>query len=156
MNHGEPAAMPTALEMIQILGLQPHPEGGWYRETWRAEPAAPGGRGAGTAILYLLEAGQASHWHRIDATELWLFQAGAPLRLSTAAGEDGKAGLVEMQLGPDPTAGHAPQHVVRPLEWQTATACDGWSLAACVVVPAFDFAGFELAPPGWRPAADRG
>ncbi|HTI66154.1 MAG TPA: cupin domain-containing protein [Caulobacteraceae bacterium] len=136
--------MPTAQAVIAELGLAPHPEGGWYRETWRAPPAAPGQRGGGTAILFLLEAGQGSHWHRVDATELWLFQAGAALTLSTPAGS--------VRLGPDVTAGDRPQHVVAPHEWQTARAADdGWSLVACVVVPAFDFAGFELAPPGWAP-----
>jgi len=141
----------TAAQMIEALALKPHPEGGWYRETWRA-PAAPGERAGGTAILFLLEAGQRSHWHRIDATELWIFQAGAPLVLSTALTEAGKGGIVDTLLGPDPLAGQSPQHVVRPREWQAAQVAEGWSLIACVVVPGFDFAGFELAPAGWAPA----
>lgn len=144
--------MPTAAQMIETLGLQRHPEGGWYRETWRA-PAAPGERAAGTAILFLLEESQRSHWHRVDAAELWIFQAGAPLLLSTAPGEAGEGGAVETRLGPDPLAGQAPQHVVRPREWQAAAAHGGWSLVACVVVPGFEFAGFELAAPGWTPSA---
>jgi len=139
----------AAADVIARLDLAPHPEGGWYRETWRA--ASTGGRGAGTAILFLLEAGQASHWHRVDATELWLFQAGGPLTLSTALGAQGAGGALETVLGADVLAGHAPQHVVAPFQWQAARAHDCWALVACVVVPAFDFAGFELAPPDWAP-----
>ncbi|MCR5878887.1 cupin domain-containing protein [Phenylobacterium sp. J367] len=124
-----------------------HPEGGWYRETWRA-PAPGGGRAAGTSILFLLEAGGRSHWHRVDAAELWIFQAGTPLILGTSMGQ----GVAETRLGPDPLAGDVQQHVVQPGEWQAARAGDGWALVACVVVPGFEFSGFELAPPGWAPA----
>lgn len=141
--------MRSAQEMIEALGLQPHPEGGWYRETWRSPPLAPGGRAQATSILFLLEDGRRSHWHRVDAGELWLFQAGAPLRLFTV--EDGAGGAVETVIGPDPLAGQAPQHLVRPGEWQAAEGGRGWSLAACIVSPGFDFSGFELAPPGWAP-----
>ena len=137
--------MSDARAIIDTLQLAPHPEGGWYRETWRAPGGADGSRGAGTAILFLLEAGQKSHWHRVDATELWLFQAGAALTLKTQSGP--------VRLGPDIAAGDAPQHVIAPGAWQAAEAHEGWSLVACVVVPAFDFAGFELAPPGWEPPA---
>jgi uncharacterized protein len=137
--------MTTAAEMIDRLGLKPHPEGGWYRETWRSEAAMPDGRAAGTSILFLLEAGHRSHWHRVDAEELWIFQAGAPLRLLTAS--DGV--IVEGLLGPGPTA--APQRLVRTREWQSAEADAGWTLVACVVVPGFRFEGFELAPPDWSP-----
>jgi len=144
--------MPTAAQMIEALGLQPHPEGGWYRETWRADAPA-GRRAAGTSILFLLDHGQRSHWHRVDAAELWIFQAGAPLILRTAAGEAGEGGAAETRLGPDPLAGQSPQHVVRPHEWQAAEADQGWSLVACVVVPGFEFSGFEMAPPGWTPPA---
>lgn len=147
---GSSSPMRSAQEMIQALGLQRHPEGGWYRETWRAD-AATGVRAGGTAILFLLEQGQGSHWHRVDATELWIFQAGAPLVLSTALGEAGEGGTIETRLGPDPLAGEALQHVVRPLEWQAAVAPRGWSLVACVVVPGFEFSGFELAAPDWTP-----
>jgi predicted cupin superfamily sugar epimerase len=144
MNGSEPD---DARQIIERLGLAPHPEGGWYRETWRA--ASPAGeRAAGTAIHFLLEAGQRSHWHRIDATELWLFQAGAPLTLRTALAD---AGVVEALLGPDVLAGQVTQAVVRPGEWQAAEATFDWSLVACVVVPGFDFAGFEMAPQGWSP-----
>jgi uncharacterized protein len=136
----------TASEIIDRLALEPHPEGGWYRETWRDRPA-DGGRGAGTSILFLLEAGQRSHWHRIDAAELWLFQAGGPLRLQTASGAE----ITEHRLGPDVIGGDQLQATVAPGQWQAAQALDRWSLVACVVVPAFDFARFELALPGWEP-----
>lgn len=142
MNQAEEAAA-----VVERLGLAPHPEGGWYRETWRA-PAGDGARAGGTAILYLLEAGGRSHWHRIDATELWLFQAGTALTLSTA-GEDGEGSSI--RLGPDVLAGDVSQSIVQPGEWQAAVAGDGWALVACVVVPGFEFGGFELAPPGWTP-----
>jgi predicted cupin superfamily sugar epimerase len=138
-----------AAEMIAALRLAPHPEGGWYRETWRAETTLPGGRAAATAILFLLEAGQRSHWHRVDAGEMWLFQAGAPLALSVAEAAGAAATIT---LGPDPLAGHAPQHLVPAGAWQLAEGpADGWSLVACLVAPGFEFAGFELAPPGWSP-----
>jgi predicted cupin superfamily sugar epimerase len=139
-----------AQEMIAALGLAPHPEGGWYRETWRAAAEMPGGRGGGSSILFLLEPGQKSHWHRVDASELWLFQAGTAFTLRLA---DGDAGPVrEVRLGADVLAGEAPQQVVAPGEWQAAEAsAEGWALVACVVVPGFEFAGFELAPPGWAP-----
>ena len=139
----------SAAAVIARLDLARHPEGGWYRETWRA-PAAPDARSPGTAILFLLEAGQASHWHRIDATELWLFQAGTALTLKTAAQDTGPVSTI--QLGPDVLAGDAPQAVVAPGEWQAAHAsAEGWALVACVVIPGFDFAGFELAAKGWAP-----
>jgi len=137
---------PTAAQLIETLGLQPHPEGGWYRETWRGAPLA-GDRGAGTSILFLLEAHQRSHWHRIDAVELWLHQAGGPVRLQTSQG----GAVTDHRLGPDILAGDRPQARVEPGEWQAAEALDRWALVACVVVPAFDFATFELAPPGWSP-----
>ena len=141
--------MTTANDLIARLALVPHPEGGWYRETWRAAPAAGDARGAGTSILFLLEAGQRSHWHRVDASELWIFQAGTPLTLRTAEGRE----VMSVQLGLDLAAGERPQCVVQPHQWQSAEAGAGWCLVACVVVPAFDFAGFELAPPGWSPDA---
>lgn len=137
--------MTPAAEIIARLRLAPHPEGGWYRQTWRADTRMPDGRVAGTSILFLLEHGQRSHWHRVDAEELWIFQAGAPLRLLTS-----DAGVtVQTRLGPGP--GETPQHLVRSGEWQAAETEHGWSLVACVVVPGFRFEGFELAPPGWEP-----
>jgi predicted cupin superfamily sugar epimerase len=139
--------MSPARRLIAALGLQPHPEGGWYRETWRAE-AAPGERAAGTAIYYLLEADQFSHWHRVDAAEIWHFYAGAPLSLSLSPnGHDAEAHL----LGPDVLAGQKPQVIVPPGWWQCATSMGTFTLVGCTVSPGFDFAGFEMAPPDWRP-----
>jgi uncharacterized protein len=132
----------SAAGLIAQLALAPHPEGGWYRETWRAPPGADG-RAGGTAILFLLEAGQRSHWHCVDAAELWLWHAGAPLALSI--GQD------THRLGPDVIGGEMPQALVPADTWQAAEAGDGWALVSCVVVPGFDFAGFTLAPPGWSP-----
>lgn len=142
--------MDDARAVIERLELKPHPEGGWYRETWRAPPERPGGRSPGTAILFLLEAGQTSRWHRvIDAAELWVFQAGTALTLKTAPGEAGPVATV--RLGADILAGDTPQHLVAPGEWQAAQAsADRWALVACVVVPGFDFGSFELAAAGWE------
>ena len=137
-----------ARDLIEALGLRPHPEGGWYRETWRAD-AAPGERASATAILFLLEEGQRSHWHKVDATELWLFHAGSPLRLLTAARDAGP--VVEARLGGDVQAGEQPQLRIAPGEWQSAEADRGWALVSCIVSPGFEFEGFTLAPPGWSP-----
>lgn len=140
--------MTDATSLIQGLGLARHPEGGWYRETWRAAPATHGGRSAGTSILFLLEAGQRSHWHRVDAAELWIYQGGTPPLLSLA---DDAGRVTTQALGIDLGAGQQPQCLVRPHQWQATQAGDGWCLVACVVVPGFHFEGFELAPPGWSP-----
>lgn len=140
--------MTDARALIETLGLSQHPEGGWYRETWRAD-AAPGIRPSATAILFLLEAGDRSHWHRVDAAELWLWHAGAPLTLATAP-TDGDT-PVETRLGGDVLAGDAPQHLVPAYHWQAAHADAGWALVSCMVSPGFDFAGFTLAAPGWSP-----
>ena len=135
-------ALPAAA-VIAALALAPHPEGGHYRETWRDRPA-DGRRGAATAILFLLREGERSHWHRVDAAELWLWQGGAPLTLHRAPGPD-------LVLGPDLAAGQMLQGIVPAHAWQAATPGATWSLVTCVVAPAFDFAGFTLAPPGWAP-----
>ncbi|HEX7277154.1 MAG TPA: cupin domain-containing protein [Acidimicrobiales bacterium] len=124
--------MTTADDVIRELGLAPHPEGGWYRETWREE--------AVTAIYFLLREGERSHWHRVDATEIWHFYAGDPLELAVGSAAAGQV------LGPD-----HPQHVVPAGEWQAARSLGRWSLVGCTVSPAFRFEGFELAPPGWQP-----
>ncbi|MFS0738150.1 cupin domain-containing protein [Sphingomonas sp. 1P06PA] len=140
--------MSDAAAMIEMLGLQPHPEGGWYRETWR-DAAGPDGRARGTAIHFLLEAGQASHWHRVDASELWLWHAGTSILLDRAAGDAGP--VTSDRLGSDLLAGDAPQLLVPAGHWQAARADRGWALMSCIVVPGFDFAGFTLAAPGWAP-----
>lgn len=136
--------------MVAALRLAPHPEGGWYRETWRA-PEADGVRGAATAILFLLAEGERSHWHRVDADELWLWHAGAPLTLMQAERDD--AAVERQTLGGAVLAGDAPQLRIPAGWWQSAEATTGWTLVSCVVAPAFRFEGFELAPPGWSPAA---
>lgn len=135
-----------ARQVIDRLGLAPHPEGGWYRETWRDLPA-DGGRGVGTAIYFLLDEGERSHWHRVDAAEAWHHYAGGPLELAMA--EDDLHQVVV--LGTDLAGGQEPQTVVPARAWQAARPTAGWTLVGCTVSPAFDFAGFELAEPGWSP-----
>ena len=137
----------TPKDLIDILDLTPHPEGGWYRETWRA--AAPdGGRAAGTAIYYLLDAGDVSHWHRVDADEIWHHYAGGPLSLTLSPnGHDAES----MILGPEIAAGQRPQRLVPAGCWQTATSLGAWTLVGCTVSPGFEFQGFEMAPPDWHP-----
>jgi predicted cupin superfamily sugar epimerase len=138
-----------ARQLIEVLHLEPHPEGGWFRETWRA-PSPAGDRAAGTSIYYLLQAGERSHWHRFDATEVWHFYAGDSLRLVLSA--DGVS-VEERVLGLDVRAGQRPQLVVPAGVWQTAWPLGQWTLAGCTVTPGFEFAGFELAPRGWEPGA---
>lgn len=137
-----------ASAIIAALGLAPHPEGGWYRETHRGGAGADG-RAAVTAIHFLLEGGQASHWHRVDADEIWCWHGGAALTLLVAAGEAGP--VQSVRLGPDVLAGEAVHWVVPAGQWQAARADRGWALVSCVVAPGFEFAGFELAPQGWAP-----
>jgi hypothetical protein len=138
----------SAAEVIALLGLERHPEGGWYRETFRDPATLPGGRSASTLIYYLLEAGDVSHWHRVDATEVWHYYAGAPLVLTLSPnGHDAQA----HHLGAVLATGQRPQLVVPAGWWQTATSLGAWSLAGCTVAPGFEFAGFEMAGPDWRP-----
>lgn len=141
------AAPPSAAEIIRRLDLKPHPEGGHYRETFRDAPAG-GGRGAMTAIYFLLAAGEESAWHRVDATEIWHFYAGARLSLSISA--DGNSTRL-VTLGSDLLAGSVPQVIVPAGAWQSARSLGAWTLAGCTVGPAFEFAGFEMAAKGWRP-----
>ena len=137
----------TAAEIVRGLGLAPHPEGGHYRETFRDSRPA-GGRALSTAIYYLLAAGETSEWHRVDAAEIWHFYAGAPLVLTVSPdGHDAAA----FRLGSDLPAGQRPQIVVPAGHWQTATSLGDWTLAGCTVAPGFEFTGFELAAPDWRP-----
>lgn len=140
---------PDPDEVIATLGLAPHPEGGHFRETFR-EPSE--GRGHGTAIYYLLKAGERSHWHRVDAAEIWHWYAGGPLSLSISA--DGKTSETQ-QLGPDLAAGERPQLIVPAAAWQSAEPLGAWTLVGCTVTPAFVFEGFELAPPDWAPGSGK-
>lgn len=141
----------TADAIIALLGLRPHPEGGHYRETYRQQ-AADGGRGASTAIYFLLRAGERSHWHRVrDADEGWHWYAGAPLRLSLAAPG---AAATDIILGADLAGGQRPQAMVPAEHWQAAASLGDWTLVGCTVAPAFLFAAFEMAPPGWEPPSD--
>lgn len=137
--------MPDARALIAALDLSPHPEGGWYRQTW-AGPMVQG-RASGTAILFLLRAGERSHWHRVDADEIWLWHAGAPLTLSLAATDAGPA--IDRRLGPEVLAGQAPQIVVPAHHWQAAQSLGDWTLVSCTVSPGFRFEGFTLAAPGF-------
>ena len=140
--------MKDAAAVIRLLDLKPHPEGGHYAETFR-DAAGADARGASTAIYYMLQAGEVSHWHRVrDAAEVWHYYAGDALELSLSA--DGKATTIH-RLGPDLAAGERPQLVVPPDWWQAARPLGAWTLVGCTVAPAFDFAAFEMAPPGWRP-----
>lgn len=126
----------TASEIVALLGLAPHPEGGWYRQTFRDETS--------TAIYFLLEAGQESRWHRVHGSvEIWHFHAGAPLLLSM--------GAETVTLGPDLAAGEQPQGIVPAGEWQKARSLGDWTLVSCTVAPAFVFANFEMAAEGWEP-----
>lgn len=133
----------NAEELIEKLRLSAHPEGGWYRQTWIAD--GTDARPAGTCIYFLLKHGERSHWHRIDATEIWHFYAGTPLVLTLSDTDAGPA--TAHRLGPDFTAGQAPQIIVPTGHWQAASAPDGWCLVGCTVSPAFQFDGFDLAPP---------
>jgi predicted cupin superfamily sugar epimerase len=130
-----------AAEIVALLELAPHPEGGWYRQTFVDD--VPGARAHSTLIYFLLEAGQRSHWHRIDSAEVWHWYAGAPLELRLAG--------ATILLGNDLAVGQRPQGVVPPGAWQSAITLGEWTLVGCTVAPGFDFAHFELAPPDWEP-----
>ncbi|SMP23676.1 cupin domain-containing protein [Shimia sagamensis] len=134
----------TADQIIAHLNLTPPPEGGHYRQTWIAE-SVDGARPAGTSIYFLLKAGETSHWHRVDAAEIWHYYAGAPLILSLAETDQGPA--TDHVLGPDLAAGQFPQHIVPKDHWQAARSTGDWTLVGCTVSPAFHFEGFELAAP---------
>ena len=148
--------MLSADDIAHLLDLEPHPEGGRYRETFRdtatvgfgADPA----RAASTAIYFLLGAGEVSRWHRVDASEVWHWYAGAPLSL-TLADAQGRRGI---RLGPDLAAGERPQAVVPAGVWQQAASLGDWTLVGCTVAPGFQFAGFELAQQGFEPGAGEG
>jgi len=139
----------TAREVIETLGMARHPEGGWYVQTFE-DDAQVEGRARSTAIYYLLEAGDASHWHRVDAVEVWHWYAGAPLQLRISDGTS----VDEHVLGPDLAAGQRPQVVVPRNGWQSARSAGDWTLVGCTVAPGFRFSGFELAAPDWAPGQD--
>ena len=137
----------TAADIISLLELQPHPEGGHYRETFRDTQTIDGQRAASTAIYFLLARGERSHWHKVDAVETWHWHAGAPLRLEIADGDK----RTVIMLGPDLAAGQRPQGIVPTHAWQAAESLGDWTLVGCTVAPGFEFSGFELAPKGWEP-----
>ncbi|MCW0233635.1 MAG: cupin domain-containing protein [Ferrovibrio sp.] len=139
----------TAEDVIALLGLQPHPEGGHYVETFRDAATDAQGRSRSTAIYFLLMQGEKSHWHKVDAVEIWHWHAGAPLRLRIA--ETAGAAVQQIMLGSDLANGERPQGIVPTGWWQAAESLGAWTLVGCTVAPGFDFAGFELAPKGWAP-----
>jgi uncharacterized protein len=140
---------PQVAAIVAALGMRPHPEGGWYVETWRAPDPPDDGRPAASTILFLLAAGERSHWHRVDAAEVWQWSAGAALDLQVHEG--GAASTRTIRLGGDVLAGETAQAVVPPGAWQAARPVGAWALVGCIVAPAFTFEGFELAPPDWSP-----
>jgi uncharacterized protein len=137
----------TAAEIIARLDLKPHPEGGHYRETFRDSDVDAGGRARSTAIYFLLARGERSHWHRVDAVEVWHYYAGDALALQIA--DD--SGQRRIKLGPDLAAGEVPQAIVPAHAWQAAESAGEWTLVGCTVAPGFEFAAFELAEPDWFP-----
>ena len=141
--------MPTAAEIIARLELRPHPEGGHYRETFRDQGTDPNGRSRSTAIYFLLARGERSHWHRIDAVEIWHYYAGSALTLQIA-----NEGCTQhtVRLGPDLLAGERPQAIVPAGAWQSAETTGDWTLVGCTVAPGFEFAGFEMAGADFEPA----
>jgi uncharacterized protein len=138
----------SAVEIIRKLELKPHSEGGYFRETFRDNRTDANGRAASTAIYFLLARGERSHWHRIDAVEVWHYHAGAPLVLEMAA--EGEP-VHRMKLGPDIAMGERPQGIVPAAHWQAAESLGEWTLVGCTVAPGFEFANFEIAPKDWQP-----
>ncbi len=141
-------APPTAADIIARLELKPHPEGGHYRETFRDARRDPNGRALSTAIYFLLAGGERSHWHRVDAVEIWHYYAGSALTLQIA--NEGCAAHT-VRLGPDVAADERPQAIVPASAWQAAESTGDWTLVGCTVAPGFEFANFELAPKDWKP-----
>jgi predicted cupin superfamily sugar epimerase len=141
-----PMSSPAAADIIRLLDLKPHPEGGHYRETFR-DARTVDGRAASTSIYFLLKRGERSHWHRVDAVEVWHFYAGSPLALSVVDGAKEEI----IRLGNDIAADEVPQVTVPARAWQAAESLGDWTLCGCTVAPGFEFAGFELAPKEWKP-----
>jgi predicted cupin superfamily sugar epimerase len=141
----------TVAEIIRMLDLKPHPEGGHFRETFRDTRTGANGRAASTAIYFMLARGERSHWHRVDAAEAWHYYAGAPLVLEMAAEDAGP--IRRMKLGPDIAMGERPQGVVPAGHWQAAESLGEWTLVGCTVAPGFEFAHFEMAAEGWEPGS---
>jgi hypothetical protein len=151
---GVPSTTLAVADIIRLLDLKPHPEGGHFRETFRDQIGSDG-RAASTAIYFLLARGERSHWHRVDAAEMWHHYAGAPLVLETAESKSGSMGcgpIRRLHLGADLAAGEHPQAVVPAHAWQAAESLGDWTLAGCTVAPGFEFSTFEMAPRGWTPA----
>jgi predicted cupin superfamily sugar epimerase len=138
--------MVDAETIVKLLGLRPHPEGGFFREIFR-DPEGRNGRAHSTAIYYLLREGEVSHWHRVDAAEAWHHYAGAPLALLV---HDGGV-TSQTLLGPAFDRGERPLAVVPRGVWQSAHSLGAFTLCGCTVAPGFEFAGFEMAPVGWAP-----
>jgi predicted cupin superfamily sugar epimerase len=145
-------ALLSARQIIELLNLKPHPEGGYFVETFR-DAMDIGARAASTAIYFLLMRGERSNWHRIDAAEVWHYYAGAPLELEVAETDEGPRR--RLRLGTDLLAGERPQAAVPRGAWQAAESLGAWTLVGCTVAPGFEFAGFELAPHGWAPDHDK-
>jgi predicted cupin superfamily sugar epimerase len=137
----------SAVDVIQLLDLKPHPEGGHFRETFRDARTDAAGRAASTAIYFLLAQGERSHWHRVDAAEVWHYYAGAPLVLEMSE----ESVVRRMKLGPDIALGERPQGVVPAGHWQAAESLGEWTLVGCTVAPGFEFSRFEMAPKDWQP-----
>lgn len=139
----------SAAQVIELLKLKPHPEGGYFRETYR-DPDSREGRASGTAIYFLLSEGEVSRWHRVDAAEIWHWYGGAALELRMAAPGGGAACVA---LGDNLAKGERPQAVVPKGHWQSARSLGAWTLVGCTVAPGFEFSGFEMAPKGWEPGS---
>jgi uncharacterized protein len=141
--------MPSAADLIRLLDLKPHPEGGHFRQTFCDSRTVDGGRAASTAIYFLLARGERSHWHKVDAIEAWHYYAGAPLKLEITASAQGP--VERLTLGSDLAGGERPQAIVPAHAWQAAQSLGDWTLVGCTVAPGFEFKGFELAPKDWQP-----
>jgi hypothetical protein len=140
---------PTAEDLIRLLDLKPHPEGGYFRETFRDTRTVDGDRAASTAIYFLLARGDRSHWHRVDVVEIFHYYAGAPVAMELAASSRGP--IERVTLGPNIMAGERPHVVIPAQTWQACESSGDWTLMGCTVAPGFQFEGFELAPKDWKP-----